>query len=75
VEVRPNGNDMVVTYSITLDAALDGQPLPSGPWRRMTVWQQVGTTWSAIAQSYALAHSPNTAPEAGQPSGIGVPQM
>ena len=55
VEVRPNGNDMVVTYSITVDATLDGHPMPSGPWRAMSVWQQVGTTWTVIAHSYGLA--------------------
>ncbi|MGH9557555.1 MAG: nuclear transport factor 2 family protein [Terriglobales bacterium] len=58
VEVRPNGNDMVVTYTITLDATLDGQPMPSGPWRVLTVWQQVDTTWSAIVQSHALDEPP-----------------
>ena len=75
VEVRPHGNDMVVTYSITLDAALDGQPMPSGPWRVMTVWQQVGTTWSAIAQSYALAESPAAVSGGGGQGGNGVPEM
>ena len=61
VEVRPNGSDMVVTYSMTLQASLDGDPLPSGPWRMMTVWQQVGTTWTAIAHSYSLGQSPKEA--------------
>ncbi len=75
VEVRPNGNDMVVTYTITWDATLDAQPLPSGPWRVMTVWQQVGTTWSAIAQSYALAEPLSATEGALRPSGSRVPKM
>ena len=75
VEVRPHGNDMVVTYTITLDAALDGQPMPSGPWRVMTVWQQVGATWSAIAQSYGLADSPPAVSGTNGQGGNVVPKM
>lgn len=75
LEVRPNGNDMVVTYTLTLDGTLDGQPVPSGPWRVMTVWQQVGTNWTAIAQSYAPAEpSPGTG-QAGTKSGSEIPKM
>ena len=74
VEVRPNGNDMVVTYSLTLEATHDGQPLPAGPWRMMTVWQQAGTTWSAIAHSYALAQ-PAAAGSGDAQGGRGVPKM
>lgn len=69
VEVRPSGTDMVVTYSMTLQASLDGDPLPTGPWRMMTVWQQVGTTWTAIAHSYSLGQSPKEATKAAESSG------
>ncbi len=75
VEVRPNGNDMVVTYSMTLQANLDGDPLPSGPWRMMTVWQQVGTTWTAIAHSYSLGQPPERAKVTEGPGGNEVPKM
>ena len=75
LEVRPNGSDMVVTYTLTLEGTLDGQPVPSGPWRVMTVWQQVGTTWTAIAQSYAPAQSSHTAGQAGAKGGNELPKM
>ncbi len=75
LEVRPNGNDMVVTYTLTLDGTLDGQPVPPGPWRVMTVWQQVGTNWAAIAQSYAPAQPSPMPGQADGKSGIGVPKM
>ncbi|MGH9530940.1 MAG: nuclear transport factor 2 family protein [Terriglobales bacterium] len=75
LEVRPNGNDMVVTYSLTLDATLDGQPVPTGPWRVMTVWQQVGTTWVAIAQSYARAEPASGSLAPGDSTGSEVPKM
>ena len=70
VEVRPSGSDMVVTYSMTLQASLDGDPLPSGPWRMMTVWQQVGTTWTAIAHSYSLGQPPKEAKNVVRTGGI-----
>ncbi len=75
VEVRPNGNDMVVTYSIAVEATLDGRPMPSGPWRVMTVWQQVGTTWTAIAQSHSLAESAGIKAGGEGSGGSVVPKM
>ena len=51
VDVRPNGEDMVVTYTITLRGTSGGQPLPSGPVRMMSVWQQVKHGWIKIAQA------------------------
>ncbi|MGH9508670.1 MAG: hypothetical protein ACRD2M_01930, partial [Terriglobales bacterium] len=60
---------------LTLDATLDGQPVPTGPWRVMTVWQQVGTTWVAIAQSYARAEPPSGTLAPGDSTGNGVPKM
>jgi len=75
LDVRPNGNDMVVTYMLTLEGTLDGQPVPSGPFRVMTVWQQVGKNWIAIAQSYAPAQSSPTAGQAGAKSGSELPKL
>ncbi len=75
VEVRPSGNDMVVTYSMTLQASFDGHPLPSGPWRMMTVWQQVGNTWTVIAHSYSLGTVPKEPTEGAGAGGIVVPKM
>ena len=75
LEVRPNGNDMVVTYTLTLEGTLDGQPFPSGPWRVMTVWQQVGTNWTAIAQSYAPAQPSPGNGQADAKGGNEMPKM
>lgn len=52
--VRPDGNDMVVAYTITLRAASGGQTT----LHMMTVWQQVKGGWIAIAHSEAGAASP-----------------
>jgi hypothetical protein len=46
-----NGSTIVVTYTITLNGSVGSQPLPSGPQRRMTVWQQQKAGWMIIAQS------------------------
>ncbi len=75
VEVRPNGNDMVVSYSISVDATLDGLPMPAGPWRMMTVWQEVGTTWTAIAHSYSLAEPATEGVGGKDGGGSAVPKM
>ena len=75
LEVRTSGSDMVVTYSMTLQASLDGDPLPAGPWRMMTVWQQMGSTWTAIAHSYSLGQPPKGGTEGVGTGGSGVPKM
>ena len=54
LEVRPNGNDMVVAYAITLRAASGGETT----LRMMTVWQQVKGGWVSVAHSEAGATSP-----------------
>jgi hypothetical protein len=51
-----NGTTFVVTYTITLNGVTSNgttgsQPLPSGPQRMMTVWQQQKAGWIAIAHS------------------------
>ena len=50
-----NGTTIVVTYTITLNGALNGsagsQPLPSSPQHMMTVWQQQKAGWVVIAHS------------------------
>ena len=47
LEVRPDGADMVVAYTITLRASPGGETT----LRMMTVWQQVKGGWVAIAHS------------------------
>ena len=46
-----NGSTIVVTYTITMNGAGGGAPLPSGPQRMMSVWQQQKSAWVEIAHS------------------------
>ncbi len=55
VQTRPNGADMVVTYTLVLTGTADGQPIPAAPVRVMTVWQTVKHGWVEIAQSVTPA--------------------
>lgn len=48
---EPNGNDMVVTYTMTMRGSFAGHALPETPVRMLTVWQQVKHGWIAIAHS------------------------
>ena len=49
--VQLSGNSYIVTYTATVRGRRAGQPLPSGPFRAMTIWQQGGHGWMAIAHS------------------------
>ena len=51
VRTELNGSTMVVTYTITLNGTVAGQPLPSGALRMMSVWQQQSRGWIQIAHS------------------------
>ena len=51
VEVRPNGTDMVVTYTMTLRGTVAGVPVILERTPMMTVWQQQKSGWIAIAHS------------------------
>jgi hypothetical protein len=46
-----NGLTFVVTYTITLNGTVAGQPLPAAPQHMMTVWQQQKEGWVMIAHS------------------------
>ena len=48
-----NGPTFIVTYTITLNGAAAGQPLPS-PQHMMTVWHQHKSGWMVIAQSASM---------------------
>ena len=50
-QVELNGQALVVNYSLTARGTLEGRPLPSGPIRMMSVWQQQKAGWTAIAHS------------------------
>jgi len=51
LNVTPQGNDMVVTYQITLRGNHAGQPFPNEPLRFLSVWQQQKGGWVLVAQS------------------------
>jgi hypothetical protein len=51
----PNGNDIMVTYTMTWTGAYKGQPLPPAAFHMLTVWQQVKGGWIAVAHADALA--------------------
>jgi len=63
VDVRPNGDTAVITYLITVNGSLAGEPL-RGPMRRMSVWQKQADGWLLIASSGIPAVA---APPAGTP--------
>ena len=48
VDVRPNGDTAVITYILTVNGTLSGEPF-TGPMRRMSVWQKQGESWLLIA--------------------------
>jgi ketosteroid isomerase-like protein len=50
-QVQLSGNAYIVTYTGSVRGTRAGQPLPSAPFRAMTVWQQVARNWVAIAHS------------------------
>lgn len=54
VEVHPDGDSMVVTYSLDLHGSLAGQPVSLSQAHMMTVWQQQKKGWVAIAHSGEL---------------------
>lgn len=54
LEVRPEGGDMVVAYTLTLRASSGAETT----LRMMTVWQQVKGGWIVVAHSEASASSP-----------------
>jgi hypothetical protein len=49
VAAQPNGPDWVVSYTLTVTG--NAGAFPSGPMHVMTVWQQAGSQWIAIAQA------------------------
>ena len=46
-----NGNTFVVLYTLTLRGTKDGQPLPSAPQHRMSVWQRQKNSWVLISHA------------------------
>jgi Domain of unknown function (DUF4440) len=58
VTSKPNGNDWVVSYRLTLQGTALQLPTPA---RVMTVWQHVRRSWVVIAQSVTPEVQPTTA--------------
>lgn len=54
VQVAPSGDIAIVTYTVTLKGTYGGQPLPSGPYRIMTIWQKQKKGWAATAHTATL---------------------
>jgi hypothetical protein len=50
VNVQPNGNDLVVSYTVMLRGTVAGRPMPE-TLRVLSVWQRLGHGWVLIAQS------------------------
>jgi hypothetical protein len=46
-----NGTVFVNSYTITLQGTMDGQPLPSAPQRRVSVWHQQKSGWMMISHA------------------------
>jgi ketosteroid isomerase-like protein len=51
VTTEMNGNTFVVIYNLTLRGTKDGQPLPSAPQHRVSVWQRQKNSWVLIAHT------------------------
>lgn len=52
-DVRPDGSDSVVTYTVALHLRSAGKEPPEARLRCMTVWQQQAKSWVVIAHSEA----------------------
>lgn len=50
-QVELSANSVVVTYTAELRGSVNGQPLPPGPLRMLSVWQQQKSGWMRIAHS------------------------
>lgn len=51
ITTEMNGNTFVVIYTLTLRGTRDGQPLPTAPERRVSVWQRQKNSWVLIAHT------------------------
>jgi ketosteroid isomerase-like protein len=51
VQTELNGDTYVITYTLSLRGTRGGQPIPEGPQRVLTVWQEQKRGWVQIAHS------------------------
>ena len=49
--VQLNGNAYVISYTVSMNGTIAGKPLPTTPFRAMTVWQQYARDWLELAHS------------------------
>jgi hypothetical protein len=54
IQVQPAGTDFVVTATVSATGTIAGNRISAETFRTMTVWQQSGNGWVAIAQSDPL---------------------
>jgi len=46
-----NGNDIVVTYMISVQETIDGKPLSTNPAPRLSVWRRAPSGWQWISHA------------------------
>lgn len=51
VQIHPNGDSVVITYTMYIKGTYEGQPLQLLHTRMMSVWQQQKRGWAAIAHA------------------------
>jgi len=51
LQTKLAGGDLIVIYSVTLKGSVEGRPLPNGPIRILSVWQELKHGWVLVAQS------------------------
>ncbi|HTD21432.1 MAG TPA: nuclear transport factor 2 family protein [Terriglobales bacterium] len=51
VEIHPDGDSVVITYTMDMKGTYGGQPLQLPHTRMMSVWQQQKNGWAAIAHA------------------------
>ena len=51
IQTELNSRTMVVLYTVTMRGTAGGKPLPEGPVRMMTVWQQQKAGWMMITHA------------------------
>lgn len=56
IESRPEGNDFVVTCTLTIAGTLDGKPITNPVTRILSVWQEQKRGEVLIAQSETAVH-------------------
>jgi len=62
LESNPAGDHAIVTYTLTLQGAVAGRPLPGRPLRVLTMWEVATHGWVEVAQSITPEITPRPRP-------------